>query len=69
MTNKITVVYLDKKVEISTERLLHITFEAKGKKYRVQPEVGEDELNISVDTQLIVYPRASNMVWLKAQDW
>ena len=69
MSEKIIAKYLDMEVEIPTENLLHIIFQIGKEEYRIQPEHSGDELNISTIARLIVYPRASNNIWLKTESW
>jgi len=76
MSEKIIAKYLDEEVEISVENLLSVEFQIEGKKFRikiVQDKWKQREemglLEISVDAQLIVYPRASNLVWIRTEGW
>ena len=69
MSEKIIARYLDKEVEISMKHLLCIVFQIEGREYRIQREQNGEELNISVNSQLVIHPRASNMIWIKEENW
>ena len=69
MSEKIIAKYLDKEVEISTKKLLWITFQIDGKEYRINREQDSNMLNVSTTSKITVCPRAANMIWLKEENW
>ncbi len=68
MTEKITAVYLDEEVEISTKYLRAIEFQLRGKKYRIKLDQDGKEFQVSADGRLAIYPRAANMIWVRIED-